>query len=341
MIFLKKEKLKGKNWKIYVDESYSVTNDFLVGAIAVDKDKEDKIKQRYRKKILKNHQEEIKSVDVSDSLNGKALKVLSNFRNFNQIVRIKKDRALSQQKGESEASLIFQQTFWLFSYVHSLIYLIKRINEKYPLESLEIIYDHRNDLEEENIFNRYLPMVLQDIKRRLKSNLKISYCFADSKNELGLQWADMLVGAYRKNIKYSLIEKENIIPIKFQLVHWNNNFFENGSLMQLYGKLMYSESYLQDNNFKNKIDQVLILLEKAAKTEKFFNRLITYSKEFEKLDPKLLPIPTKHETKEQKDKLESIFVINLEQIKKDAGSLRPHDENEALMLTKRLIKNLK
>lgn len=106
--------------------------------------------------------------------------------------------------------------------LQSYIYPIKRIIEDLRQENptvnlkLHIYLDQTNlnsQLESEYFSCKLLSQIIKNLGE--ENNVFFTYQTCDSKQELGIQMADMLVGAYRKQEKYAASDDSTIlIPFK-------------------------------------------------------------------------------------------------------------------------------
>ena len=96
---------------------------------------------------------------------------------------------------------IMQQVLMLQSYIYPIKRIIEDLRQQNPVVNLKLnIYlDQTNlnsQLESEYFSCKLLSQIIKNLGE--KNNIFFTYQTCDSKEELGIQMADMFVGAYRK-----------------------------------------------------------------------------------------------------------------------------------------------
>lgn len=127
--------------------------------------------------------------------------------------------------------------------LQSYIYPIKRIIEDLRQENptvnlkLHIYLDQTNlnsQLESEYFSCKLLSQIIKNLGE--ENNVFFTYQTCDSKQELGIQMTDMLVGAYRKQEKYAASDDSTIlIPFKVTSMIDTLDFQNQDIFLKLYG----------------------------------------------------------------------------------------------------------
>lgn len=226
--FKLKEKTNETNiehFKIYIDESIlyeqqeatMIAKRFIVAFYTIKTDDIEKLNHTYRQAIYSNKSShEKKSNQVSDKTNRQALKVAQNYLvdatvlersayDYNQFGAWKKNMFLSLE---------------LLSYIQPIKNILLTLKEF--TKTAEIMVDVIIDRTSQNWIDPCLILNKNLLERLAKEisdpdkNIKINYHTADSKESYGIQVADMLAGAYRKELAYHRNEPlVNLIPFPY------------------------------------------------------------------------------------------------------------------------------
>ena len=134
---------------------------------------------------------------------------------------------------------IVQQVLILQSYIYSVKRIIEDLRHQNPTVDLKLhIYLDQTNLNS-HLESEYFgcKLLFQIIKSLGEENpVLFSYQTCDSKKELGIQMADMLVGAYRKQEKHGVNdENSSIIPFKVTSMIDTLDFQDQDTFLKLYG----------------------------------------------------------------------------------------------------------
>lgn len=253
-----KENSPRENWSIYVDETYfrSVQSEqkidrFITGFFAVADKNYRALENNYLKTVYTDTlpNTEIKSSYVSDQLNVKALMAT---RGWDALYKVRlAPRMLPKENQKQNA---FLTAYRYANYVLPTISIIKKIIEQTHAQQLnvKIHIDHRDEMEQGTAFYKYcneiLYMIKHEIQERTDCLLGLSLDLVNSQENIGVQVADMLCGAARKQLLYSEFEPNNrLIPFKYELDKEPVDVLWDKGLMYIYGVIERLETEQKEN----------------------------------------------------------------------------------------------
>lgn len=247
-VFMKK---KTQHFIIFVDESISyvrqddhMTADrFITAFYMINAQRLQALNQLYNQTIYpKNSKREKKSNSVSDKINRKALEVAKSFLtsalilerpacDLNQFTQIKEPMYLSLE---------------LLSYIHPvktlLLELKKHINSSRIKVDVVVDETSQNHVDPCLSLNRTL---LHDIAEDLSDErvtFEINYYTENSKKSYGIQVADMLAGAYRKEMLCHLNQiNTKLIPFSYHQLTLDSDLKRNPKFLEMLGYVVYSQ----------------------------------------------------------------------------------------------------
>ncbi len=232
-----------KEFHIFIDESISfqshsnnTTEQFYTGFLVIPTFQLRELYDGYFQKIYRSHRKrEKKSINISNTMNRLALDIVKPFLTSTYIYQ----RPTYHKQDTSLDKAIVQQVLILQSYIYPVKRIIEDLRHQNPTVDLKLhIY-----LDQTNL-NSYLEseyfgckLLFQIIKSLGEENpVLFSYQTCDSKKELGIQMADMLVGAYRKQEKHGVNdENSSIIPFKVTSMIDTLDFQDQDTFLKLYG----------------------------------------------------------------------------------------------------------
>lgn len=232
-----------KEFHIFIDESISfqsqsdnTTEKFYTGFLVIPTFQIKKLYDRYFQKIYRSRRKkEKKSVNVSDTMNRLALDVIKPFLTSAYIYQ----RPTYHKQDTPFDNAIVQQVLLLQSYIYPIKRIIGDLRQQNPTVDLKLhIYlDQTNlnsHLESEYFSCKLLSQIIKSLDE--ENHVLFSYQTCDSKQELGIQMADMLVGAYRKQEKYFASDDNTIlIPFKVTSMTDTLDFQNQDTFLKLYG----------------------------------------------------------------------------------------------------------
>ena len=232
-----------KEFHIFIDESISfqsqsnnTTEKFYTGFLVIPTFRLKDLYNRYFQKIYRSHhKKEKKSVNVSDTMNRLALDVVKTFLTSAYIYQ----RPTYHKYDDSLDNAIVQQVLMLQSYIYPIKRIIEDLRQQNPTVNLKLhIYlDQTNlnsQLESEYFSYKLLSKIIKNLGE--ENHVFFTYQTCDSKQELGIQMADMLVGAYRKQEKYAASDDNTIlIPFKVTSMIDTLDFQNQDTFLKLYG----------------------------------------------------------------------------------------------------------
>ncbi|WP_282806255.1 DUF3800 domain-containing protein [Lactobacillus isalae] len=231
-----------KEFHIFIDESISfqshsnnTTEQFYTGFLVIPTFQLRELYDRYFQKIYRSHRKrEKKSVNVSDTMNRLALDIVNPFLTSAYIYQ----RPTYHKQDTSLDKAIVQQVLMLQSYIYPIKKIIADLRHHNPTVDLKLhIYlDQTNlnsQLESEYFSCKLLSQIIKSLGE--ENHMLFSYQTCDSKKELGIQMADMLVGVYRKQEKHGVNdENTTIIPFKVTSMIDTLDFQDQDTFLKLY-----------------------------------------------------------------------------------------------------------
>ena len=232
-----------KEFHIFIDESISFQSQsnntaekFYTGFLVIPTFQLKDLYDRYFQKIYRSrHKKEKKSVNVSDTMNRLALNVVKPFLTNAYIYQ----RPAYHKHDTSLDNTIMQQVLILQSYIYPIKRIIEDLRQQNPTVNLKlhICLDETNlnsQLDNEYFSYKLLSQIIKNLGE--EKHVFFTYQTCDSKQELGIQMADMLVGAYHKQEKYAASDDNTIlIPFKVTPMVDTLNFQDQDLFLKLYG----------------------------------------------------------------------------------------------------------
>ena len=322
-----------KEFHIFIDESISfqsqsnnTTEKFYTGFLVISTFQLKDLYNRYFQKIYHSHyKKEKKSVNVSDTMNRLALDIvkpsLTNAYIYRRPTYHKNDTTLD--------NTIMQQVLMLQSYIYPIKRIIEDLRQQNPVINLKLnIYlDQTNlnsQLESEYFSCKLLSQIIKNLGE--ENNVFFTYQTCDSKQELGIQMADMLVGAYRKQEKYAANDDNTtLIPFNVTSMIDTLAFQNQDTFLKLYGLVsitMKSPTKKDLTAFKkflkNALDSDSYQYPKRNNFNTIRDKLTkaknkTYQEEFNRKLVRILVSLNKSLTKIYGNKLPKAYIKNLSQ----------------------------
>lgn len=168
-------------------------------------------------------------------MNRLALDVVKPFLNSAYIYQ----RLTYHKHNDSFDNAIVQQVLILQSYIYPIKRIIENLRSQNPTVDLKlhICLDETNlnsQLDNKYFSYKLLSKIIKNLGE--EKHVFFTYQTCDSKQELGIQMADMLVGAYRKQEKHGVNdENSSIIPFKVTSMIDTLDFQDQDTFLKLYG----------------------------------------------------------------------------------------------------------
>lgn len=322
-----------KEFHIFIDESISfqsqsnnTTEKFYTGFLVISTFQLKDLYNRYFQKIYHSHyKKEKKSVNVSDTMNRLALDIVKPFLTNAYIYR----RPTYHKNDTTLDNTIMQQVLMLQSYIYPIKRIIEDLRQQNPVINLKLnIYlDQTNlnsQLESEYFSCKLLSQIIKNLGE--ENNVFFTYQTCDSKPELGIQMADMLVGAYRKQEKYAANDDNTtLIPFNVTSMIDTLAFQNQDTFLKLYGLVsitMKSPTKKDLTAFKkflkNALDSDSYQYPKRNNFNTIRDKLTkaknkTYQEEFNRKLVRILVSLNKSLTKIYGNKLPKAYIKNLSQ----------------------------
>ena len=231
------------SWSVYVDESYwgpDFHNRMVTSFYAIDDEKQKALHQKYTKQIIsRNPDIEIKSSRVSDRLNIEAIKASKGFKAIYGFCESNHEAIANDNSVPSALALAYLIEIYLFP----VEYILRELKERVKLPKLQVkIYiDSRPNLEPSSDFALMAPYFLTYLENKYSDRdlqIELSWRTLDSAQSIGVQIADMLCGAYRKQKTYELVEPDvKMLPITYFKKVCPDDYHYDQELMAIYGLL--------------------------------------------------------------------------------------------------------
>lgn len=278
-----------KEFHIFIDESISFQSQsnntvekFYTGFLVIPTFQIKDLYDRYFQKIYRSrHRKEKKSVNVSDMMNRLALDIVKPFLNSAYIYQ----RPTYHKHNDSFDNAIVQQVLILQSYIYPIKKIIEDLRNQNPTVDLKlhVCLDETNlnsQLDNKYFSYKLLSQIVKNLGE--EKHVFFTYQTCDSKQELGIQMADMLVGAYRKQEKYAASDDNTIlIPFKVTPMIDTLDFQDQEVFLQLYGlvSLIMKTPTKKDLTafkkiLKNKLDSASNQIQKTTNFNPTRSRLI-------------------------------------------------------------------
>lgn len=231
------------SWSVYVDESYwgpDFHNRMVTSFYAIDDEKQKALHQKYTERIIsRNPDIEIKSSRVSDRLNIEAVKASKGFKAIYGFCESNHEAIANDNSVPDTLAL----AYLIETYLFPVEYILRELKERVKLPKLQVkIYiDSRPNLEPSSDFALMAPYFLTYLENKYSDQdlqIELSWRTLDSAQSIGVQIADMLCGAYRKQKTYELVEPTvNMLPITYFKKVCPDDYHYDQELMAIYGLL--------------------------------------------------------------------------------------------------------
>lgn len=240
-----------QTFNIYVDESILYNQDdenmqathFFTAFYTIDQKKLDQFKQDYRRTIYANGtNKDRKSTSVPDKVNRLALEVAGKYMSNAFVLE---RRAYDYSKFQDWKQNLFL-SLEIMSYIQpiqSILQSIKKVaNASKIIVNVIIDRTNRNSVDPCLSLNKELLSKLAQENSDDHTHFEINYYTADSQNSYGIQVADMLAGAYRKELVYNQGNyATNLIPFNYDKKIFASSLEDNPEFLQIFGKLIYKQ----------------------------------------------------------------------------------------------------
>lgn len=231
------------SWSVYVDESYwgpDFHNRMVTSFYAIDDEKQKALHQKYTERIIsRNPDIEIKSSRVSDWLNIEAIKASKGFKAIYGFCESNHEAIANDNSVPDTLAL----AYLIETYLFPVEYILRELKERVTLPKLQVkIYiDSRPNLEPSSGFSLMAPYFLTYLENKYSDKnlqIELSWQTLDSEHSIGIQVADMLCGAYRKQKTYELVEPAvKMLPITYFKKVCPDDYHYDQELMAIYGLL--------------------------------------------------------------------------------------------------------
>ena len=230
-------------WSVYVDESYwgpDFNNRMVTSFYAIDDKKQKTLHQKYIERIIsRNPDIEIKSSRVSDWLNTEAIKASKGVKAIYGFCESNHETIANDSSVPNALALAYLIEIYLFPIEHILLELKERV--ALPKLQVKIYIDNRTALEPSSDFSLMAPYFLTYLENKYSDKnlqIELSCQTLDSAHSIGIQVADMLCGAYRKQKTYKLTEPDvKMLSITYFKQVCPNDYHYDQKLMAIYGML--------------------------------------------------------------------------------------------------------
>lgn len=230
-------------WSVYVDESYwgpDFNNRMVTSFYAIDDKKKKALHQKYTERIIsRNPDIEIKSSRVSDWLNTEAIKASKGFKAIYGFCESNHETIANDSSVPDALALAYLIETYLFPIEHILLELKDRV--ALPKLQVKIYIDQRPKIEPSSDFLLMAPYFLTYLENKYSDKnlqIELSLRTLESAHSIGIQIADMLCGAYRKQKTYDLTEPDvKMMPITYFKHVCPNDYHYDQKLMAIYGML--------------------------------------------------------------------------------------------------------
>ena len=231
------------SWSVYVDESYwgpDFHNRMVTSFYAIDDEKQKALHQKYTERIIsRNPDIEIKSSRVSDRLNIEAVKASKGFKAIYGFCESNHEAIANNDSVPDTLAL----AYLIETYLFPVEYILRELKERVTLPKLQvkICIDSRPNLEPSSDFSLMAPYFLTYLENKYSDQnlqIELSWQTLDSEQSIGVQIADMLCGAYRKQKTYELVEPAvKMLPITYFKKVCPDDYHYDQELMAIYGLL--------------------------------------------------------------------------------------------------------
>lgn len=236
------------SWSVYVDESYWGPdfhhNHMVTSFYAIDDTKKKALNQKYTERIIsRNPDIEIKSSRVSDCLNTEAIKASKGFKAIYGFCESNHETIANDKSVHDALALALALAYLIETYLFPIEHILLELKDRVALPKLQVkIYiDNRTELDPSSNFSLMAPYFLTYLKNKYSDKnlqIELSWRTLDSAHSIGIQVADMLCGAYRKQKTYELTEPDvKMLPITYFKQVCPNDYHYDQKLIAIYGLL--------------------------------------------------------------------------------------------------------
>ena len=251
---------------IYIDESIlfqqyeekMLAERFITAFYMINAQNEDKLNQLYYQAIYQNGaNHEKKSSQVSDRTNRKALTAAKEC--LSQAMILERQAVDYSQFGEWKKNMFL--CIELLSYIKPVQDLLAQLKKETlkPDVIIEVVVDQtsQNCTDPCLFYNQRLLNSMADAINDEQTQFTIYYRTADSKECYGIQVADMLAGAYRKELVYSANDAPmELIPFPYRKKVLNENLSTDSDFINILGKIVYEQiTKSQSPSLKIKVNE--------------------------------------------------------------------------------------
>lgn len=230
------------DWTVFVDESHWGINynDTVTAFYAISDQRKKKAFARYKKLIMDlDPDREVKSSQVSDRINIEALKASKGSRALYAFCC--SNNAVLSSASALQKSLA--TCYLIETYLFPVKSLLKQIAQQFPAPeiSVKIVIDRMTQLDTGSAFANAAPCFLQYLASVCSTKdvrFHLSYTSMDSPLSPGVQIADMMAGAYRKQMTYQNTDpKIKMLPISYTEIVYPNDYLHDSLFLSIYGRL--------------------------------------------------------------------------------------------------------
>lgn len=232
---------KEEKWVVYVDETYLNNMHRIVTSFwAINQEREGKVFSKYREVVYSTGIAlEAKSNVISDDLNTRALATTKR----HAAKCVISDLDISSMDSNIISDQKFKTAVQIYSYllpVNQILQQIKRYRRAGKI-SVSIVIDYLSNLADGSTFSKYAEYFLQQIgagNSTDKIKFSLSWGMIDSRKSIGIQIADLICGAYRKDLAYQQFQPDlELIPFSYEFFHPREKILENKDFLQTYSLL--------------------------------------------------------------------------------------------------------
>lgn len=240
-----------QTFNIYVDESilYNQANEdivathFFTAFYTIEEKKLDQFNQDYHQNIYANGaKKERKSTSVPDQVNRLALEVAGKYMT-NAFVLERQAYDYSKYADWKQNLFLSLELMSYIQPIQSILKVIKKVtNASKIIVNVIIDQTNRNSVDPCLSLNKEFLNRLAQENSDDQTHFEINYETVDSKLSYGIQAADMLAGAYRKELVYKQSNyTTNLIPFDYDKKVLASSLEDNSEFLQIFGKLIYQQ----------------------------------------------------------------------------------------------------
>ncbi|RVU71854.1 MULTISPECIES: DUF3800 domain-containing protein [Lactobacillus] len=240
-----------RHFIIYIDESISYqqyeekmrAHRFITAFYVIENSKLAPFNHLYQKQLYPSSGlKEKKSNLVSDRVNQKALKIAGQF--MTNALICERNAYDYSQFGEWKKNMYL--TLELVSYILPIKQILEKLKEQTaaPKMLVDVVIDRtsQNNIDPcRGLNEKFLQKMIREITVP-NLQFEITYQTADSKTNYGIQAADMLAGAYRKERLYQDSDSEtNLIPFTYENMKLKPSLKDNPDFLKVFGELTFEQ----------------------------------------------------------------------------------------------------